>query len=265
MIDLNQAEEQREGTGGGKTAPPDSIVLVQMIIRQPKSGSEGSMPMLTRSSTGLEQLDCEFVIAQGSYQGSKWFDRLSVGNAHTEGQKKAVDIAMRTIRAMVESSRGINPKDASPNAAQQRVLQSWEELNGIYFPAMVDAVVGDANAQGKRYVNNKLKRVITPDKAEEYALVCGGGEIITAKPLPEVPAETASAKPNWAAPAAAPAPQAAPQSAPMAPPAAPAQQPAAMTPPAAPPAAQAAAPRPAPNWAQTPPPAKPPVPQNAPW
>lgn len=260
MIDLNQAEEQREGTGGGKTAPPDSIVLVQMIIRQPKAGSEGSMPMLTRSSTGLEQLDCEFVIAQGSYQGSKWFDRIAVGNAHTEGQKKAVDIAMRTIRAMVESSRGINPKDASPNAAQQRVLQSWEELNGIYFPAMLDAVVGDANAQGKRFVNNKLKRVITPDKAEEYALVCGGGEIITDKPLPEIPAETASAKPGWAAPTPAPAPQAAP----MAPPAAPPFPPTASgTPPTAP--QNSAAPRPAPNWAQTPPPAKPPVPQTAPY
>ena len=260
MIDLNQAEEQREGTGGGKAAPPDSIVLVQLIVRQPKSGSEGSMPMLTRAQSGLEQLDCEFVVAQGTYQGAKFWDRLSVGNAHTEGQKKAVDIAMRTIRAMVESSRGINPKDASPAASQQRVLQSWEELNGIYFPAMLDAVVGDANSQGKRYVNNKLKRVITPDKAEEYALVCNGGEIITDKPLPEIPATEANAKPNWAAPA--PAPQAAPQAAPMAPPVAAAPRPAAQ--PVAPPQAPAA-PRPAPNWAQTPPPAAPPRADGAPF
>lgn len=237
MIDLNQAAEQ--GTGGGKAVPPDSVVLVQMIIRQPRAGSEGSMPMLTRAQSGLEQLDCEFVIAQGSYKDAKWFERLSVSNAHTEGQKKAVDIAMRTIRAMVESSRGINPKDASPAAAQQRVLQSWEELNGIYFPAMLDAVVSDPNKDGKRFVNNKLRRVITPDKPE-YAVICDGGEIITDKPLPEIPATDANAKPNWAAPAPASAPQAAPQPA---------------APHVAPP--QAAAPRPAPNWAQTPPPAAP--------
>lgn len=256
MIDLNNAEEQREGTGS-KAAPPDSIVMVQLIIRQPKSGSEGSMPMLTRAQSGLERLDCEFVISGGAYAGAKWFDRLSVGNAHTEGQKKAVDIAMRTIRAMVEASRNISPKDASPQAAQGRVLQSWEELNGIYFPAMVDAVVSDANSKGQRFVNNKLKRVITPDRAEEYALVWNGGEIITDKPLPEIQAAEANAKPSWAAPAPAP------QAAPMAPPAAPHVPHAA---PAAPPAApQQAAPRPAPNWAQTPPPAKPPVPQNAPW
>lgn len=259
MIDLNNAEEQREGTGS-KACPPDSIVMVQMILRQPKAGSEGSMPMLVRAQSGLEQLDCEFVISGGAYGGAKWFDRLSVGNAHTEGQKKAVDIAMRTIRAMVESSRGINPKDASPSAAQQRVLQSWEELNGIYFPAMLDAVVSEPNGQGKCFVNNKLKRVITPDKAEEYALVCNGGEIITDKPLPEIPATEASAKPNWAAPA--PAPQAAPKTAaPMAPPAAAAPRPAAQ--PVAHP--QAVAPRPAPNWAQTPPPAAPPRADGAPF
>lgn len=256
MIDLNNAEEQREGTGG-KACPPDSIVMVQLILRQPKAGSEGSMPMLVRAQSGLEQLDCEFVISGGAYAGAKWFDRLSVSNAHTEGQKKAVDIAMRTIRAMVESSRGINPKDASPQAAQGRILQSWEELNGIYFPAMVDAVVSEPNSQGKRFVNNKLKRVITPDRAEEYAHVWNGGEIISDKPLPEIPAAEANAKPSWAAPAPAP------QAAPMAPPAAP---PFAQAAPAAPPAApQAAAPRPAPNWAQTPPPAKPHVPQTAPY
>lgn len=256
MIDLNQAEEQREGTGG-KACPPDSIVMVQMTIRQPKAGSEGSMPMLTRAQSGLEQLDCEFVIAQGSYQGVKWFDRLSVGNAQTEGQKKAVDIAMRTIRAMVEASRNINPKDASPQAAQGRTLQAWDELNGIYFPAMLDAVVSDPNSKGQRFVNNKIKRVITPDKAEEYAHVWNGGEIISDKSLPEITAETASAKPGWAAPA--PAPQASPMAPTAAPPFA---QSAPATPSAAP---QAAAPRPAPNWAQTPPPAKPPVPQTAPY
>lgn len=264
MIDLNQAEEQREGTGGGKAAPPDSIVMLQLIVRQPKSGSEGSMPMLTRAQSGLEQLDCEFVVAQGTYQGAKFWDRLSVGNAHTEGQKKAVDIAMRTIRAMVESSRGINPKDASPAASQQRVLQSWEELNGIYFPAMLDAVVSEPNKDGKRFVNNELKRVITPDKVEEYALVCNGGEIITDKPLPEVPATESNAKPNWAAPAAAP--QAAPMAPPTAPPVSAVPHPAAAqyaAQPVAPP--QAAAPRPAPNGAQTPPPAAPPRADGAPF
>jgi hypothetical protein len=255
MIDLNQAEEQRESTGG-KCAPPDSIVMVQMTIRLPKAGAEGSAPMLTRAQSGLEQLDCEFSVIAGTYQGAKWFDRLSVGNAHTEGQKKAVDIAMRTIRAMVEASRNISPKDVSQQATQGRVLQSWEELNGVYFPAKLDAVVSDPNNQGKRYINNKIKRVVTPDMAEEYYHVWNGGEIISDKPLPEIPAETAPAKPSWAAPAPAPqaAPMAAPASAPF-PHAAPA--------PAAPP--QAAAPRPAPNWAQTPPPAAAPRTGNAPY
>ena len=244
MIDLNTAEEQGEGSGRG-ALPPDSIVMVQMNLRYPEAGKEGSMQGLTRARSGLEYLNCEFVVAAGSFQGAKFWNNLNVAGATTTGQKTAIDISMRTIRAMVEASRNINPKDASPQATQGRVLQSWDELNGIYFPVMVGCEVSEPRAKdGKRFVNNTLKRVITPDRPE-YEQVWNGGEIITANPLPEIPATATSAKPGWAAPA--------PQAAPMAPPAAP---PFAQAAPAAPPAApQAAAPRPAPNWAQTPPPA----------
>jgi len=234
MIDLNTAEEQGEGSGRG-ALPPDSIVMAQLNLRHPEAGKEGSMPGLTRARSGLEYLNCEFVVAAGSFQGAKFWNNLNVSGATTAGQKTSVDISMRTIRAMVEASRNINPKDASPQAAQGRVLQSWDELNGIYFPIMVGCEVSDPRPKdGKRFINNNLKRVITPDRPE-YEQVWNGGEIITANPLPEIPAETASAKPGWAAPAA---PSAQPPR-----PAAPA--------PMAPPAGA----RPAPAWAQTPPPA----------
>ena len=237
MIDLNTAEEQGEGSFRG-ALPPDSIVMAQITLRYPDPGREGSMPELTRARSGMEYLSCEFVVASGSFKGAKFWNNLNVSGATTAGQKTAVDISMRTIRAMVEASRGINPKDASPQAAQGRVLQSWEELNGIYFPIMVGCEVTDPRPKdGKRFVNNNLKRVITPDRPE-YEQVWNGGEIITSNPLPEIPTETASAKPGWEAPN--PAPVAQPPR-----PAAPA--------PMAPPSGA----RPAPAWAQTPPPASP--------
>ena len=237
MIDLNTAEEQGEGQGRG-TVPPDSIVMVQMTIRQPEHGKEGSMPGLTRARSGLEYLNCEFVVVAGSYQGAKFWNNLNVANASTAGQKTAVDISMRTVRAIVEASRNVNPKDASPTAASARMLQSWEELNGIYFPAQLGCEVSDPRPKdGKRFVNNTLKRVITPDKPE-YNQVWNGGEIISSLPLPDVdsaPVRTQAATPaapqSWAPPA--PAAHAAP-AAPMSPP---------------------AGARPAPSWAQTPPPA----------
>lgn len=236
-IDLNTAEEQSEGSGR-KALPPDSVVLVQMIIRQPKAGHEGSSSILTRSkSSSMEYLDCEFVIAHGSAKGGKFYNNMMVSGASTQGQKTAIDISMRTLRAMVEASRGIDPKDMSPAATQGRILQAWEELNGLYFPAMLDCEVSDPDKNGKRWVNNKLKRVITPDKPE-YDVICDGGEIITDNPLPSAQDAPAEAKPGWAAPN--PAPVAQPPR-----PAAPA--------PMAPPAGA----RPAPAWAQTPPPASP--------
>lgn len=244
MIDLNTAEEQREGTGKG-AVPPDSIVLVQLTIRQPANGKQGSAPLLTRAPTGTEYLNCEFEIVQGTFKGGKFWNNFNVSGASTQGQKTSVDISMRTIRAMVEASRGIHPKDASPAATQGRILQAWEELQGIYFPAMLDCEVSDPDKNGKRWVNNKLKRVITPDKEQEYAHICNGGEIITENPLPAVQDAAANAKPTWAAgsPSPAPAQTAAPRPAP-------APQPA--------PAAMAPKPGPVPAWGQTPPPATPP-------
>lgn len=239
MIDLNNAEEQREGTGGGKAVPPDSIVLVQMHIRQPVTGKEGSDPLLTRAHSSLEYLNCEFVVAQGSYQGAKFWNNLNVQGASTAGQKTAVDISMRTIRAMVEASRGVNPRDASPQASQQRVLQSWDELNGLYFPAMLDCEISEPNKDGKRFVNNKLKRVVTPDR-QEYAIICDGGEIITDRPLPQIPDGAPATKTGpLPQPGATHHHHASTPAAPV------------------PPAPQApAGPRPAPNWAApTPPPA----------
>lgn len=239
-IDLNTAEEQSEGSGR-KALPPESVVLVQMIIRQPKAGQDGSSPLLTRSkSSSMEYLDCEFVIAQGSAKGGKFYNNMMASGASTQGQKTAIDISMRTIRAMVEASRGIDPKDMSPAATQGRILQAWEELNGIYFPAMLDCEISDPDKNGKRWINNKLKRVITPDKPE-YAVICDGGEIISDKPLPVISDAPAEAKPGWAAPTPAPAQTAGPR---------PVPQPAQTPPPAT------AGPRPVPTWGQ-------PAPQNS--
>ena len=247
-IDLNTAEEQSNGTGKG-AVPPDSIVLLQMTIRQATNGKQGSAPLLTRAQSGMEYLNCEFEVVQGSYKGAKFWNNLNVSGASTSGQKTAVDISMRTIRAMVEASRGVHPKDSSPQAAQARILQDWSELQGIYFPAMLDCEISDPDKNGKRWVNNKLKRVITPDKEEEFAHICNGGEIITANPLPVIEDAPASAKPDWAAKQPAPAPAPAQAATPR-----PAPTPAPRPAPAAAPNGQ----QPVPSWGQTPPPATPP-------
>lgn len=202
MLDLNQAGEQKEAVGA---IPPKSIVPVRLNIRAPKAGFEGSHPLLTRSEKGLEYLNCEFEVAAGQFQGRKIWENLGIFGI-TDGQKKNVEISTRKLRAIVEASRGINPKDQSPQAVQGRRLQSFEALQGIIFGVKVGVEKPEA---GDRYVNNTISLIITPDH-EFYAQVMGGQELITAESVPSIPQASAAPAPGWAASGAPSAKPAAP-------------------------------------------------------
>jgi len=194
-IDLNQAEEQREARGA---IPPKSKVLVKLNIRPAKEGFEGSAPGLTTARSGMEYLSCELEVLAGQFKGQKIWNNYNVQNASTDGQRKAIEISMRSIRAMVEASRNINPKDASPTAKQARLLNEWTDLDGIYFPVVVGCEVSTPNAQGTRYVNNTIEKIVTPDQ-DDYAMLMEGGEVITDNPLPKIPeaGESAPPSPAW--------------------------------------------------------------------
>lgn len=175
MIDLNQGELQ--GNGGSGPIPEDSIIAFTMTIRTPKAGKEGSThAMFSRSSKGNEYIDVEFE-ALGSYAGRKIWQNFTL-----VGSEQAAKISMRTLRAIVESARGISPSDASPAATAGRQLSDWLDFNSMTFLAKVGTVVEQSQKDGQFYVNNTLKRIITPDDSE-YA----GGEWISDKPLPAVP------------------------------------------------------------------------------
>lgn len=204
MIDLNQAEEQREGLGSA--IPEDSIIPFKMTIRPPKAGKEGSTHALfCRSGKGNEYIDVEFE-AQGQYGGRRIWQNFTL-----VGSDQAAKISMRTLRAIVESARGIAPSDASPQATAGRQLADWYDFNGMVFLAKIKCVVEQSTKDGQWYVNNEFKKVITPDDSEYAA-----GEFISDKPLPTIPdpgttpaktsAPTAGAPATgWGAPPAGPA------------------------------------------------------------
>lgn len=260
-IDLNDAETQREGSG---PIPPGSIVPVRLTLRQADAKHQGHPdPLLSISDSGYVYLDCEFEVLAGAFMGSKFWENLGV-DGKTEKQMQGVRIAKRYLRAMVEAARNIQPDDASPQAVNGRMLNAYADLQGMWFGVQVDCKKPRA---GDRFVNNILKKIITPNH-EFYPQVMNGQDQITDNPVPEIPdaAAPAQGQPAWGAPA--PGGQAKPAAAP------PAQgqpwgKPAA---PAAPPAqgslaGQAPAPgngagrQPAPAWAQRPPaaPAAPPA------
>lgn len=177
MIDLNNAEVQ--GTGGAGAIPEDSIVAFKMTIRPPKAGKEGTTHALfCKSGKGNEYLDVEFEVASGVYAGRKIWQNFTL-----VGSDQAAKISMRTLRAIVESARGIAPSDASPAAAAGRQLSDWADFNSMVFLAKVKCVVEQSQKDDNYYVNNEIKRIITLDD-EEYK----AGEYISDKPLPTIPA-----------------------------------------------------------------------------
>lgn len=202
-VDLNQAEEQGSGS---EPIPEDSVVIVVAEIRPPKAGKEGTThPLFCKSSSsGYEFLDFEFTVISSKFKDRKIWQNymLSFIGAATEKSNQAISISMRTLRAMVESARKISPKDASPAATQARIINDFSDLNGMLFPIVVGCEWGKANAEGKRYLNNTIKRIVTPDD-DRFAKVFADpeGVILSDKPLPAEPAAApAAAKPAWAAP-----------------------------------------------------------------
>lgn len=176
MLDFNSAELQNEGTGSA--IPEDSIVAFKMTIRPPKAGKEGTTHNLfCKSGKGNEYIDVEFE-AQGTFAGRKIWQNFTL-----VGSDQAAKISMRTLRAIVESARGIAPSDASPAAAAGRQLSDWADFNSLVFLAKVKCVVEQSQKDGNYYVNNEFKKIITLDD-EEYSK----GEFISDKPLPSVPA-----------------------------------------------------------------------------
>ena len=196
-IDLNTAQEQTRGP-----IPPDSLVVVRLHIRPPQEGRAGSTPGLTAAQrSSMQYLNCEFEVLAGSYKGNKIWNNYNVEGAKDEGQRKAVEISMRFLRAMVEAARGILPSDQSPQAVQSRRLQSWMEMDNIVLPIQVDCEISQPDKNNKRYVNNTVKKIITPEH-EAYEALMQGGEVITSNPLPQIgqaAAQNGNPMPPWGA------------------------------------------------------------------
>lgn len=181
MIDLGQAGQQKEGVRG--TIPPQSIVKMRMEIRKPKN-PDPQDPAVTVFKSGLKGLDCEFTVISGQFEGVRiwenWFLPPSMQTiSMTSGQEKMCNGSFAKARAVVEAARNLDPADPAAN----RTIQSWFDLHSLEFPVKV----GVNNPKpGDQYLNNNIIKVLTPGD-EHYTTVMGGGEVISDKPLPEIP------------------------------------------------------------------------------
>jgi hypothetical protein len=185
--------------GGQKSfdvIPANTICILQMTIRPGGAGDGG---WLTQASDGAsEGLDCEFTVVEGEYAKRKLWQRFTLEGS-TAGHKEAGAISRNTMRAMLESARGIRPDDKGEEAMAKRRISGWGDLDGLRFMARLGVKPAKDNFPAK----NTILEIITPDRGSWKSIdqvspgpSNGGGA--AARLVPSQPPAGAITRPNWA-------------------------------------------------------------------
>ncbi len=160
FFDFNDADHQQNGFD---LIPAKTVLPLVMSIRPGGAGDNGWLRL--SQSTDAEMLDCEFTVESGPYAKRKVWQMFTVsgGKLDDKGESIGAKISRQSLRAILESARGINPDDMSEYACQGRRINGWEDFNGIVFWARIGV---EKDKTGHYEDKNKITCVITPDMKE---------------------------------------------------------------------------------------------------
>ena len=149
MMNFNTAETQNSLD----LIPANTIAKAKLVL---KPGNDQSDQFITRSKTGdTAYLNCEFIILEGQYAKRKIFDKIGF-----EGPDRWINMGKARIRAILESAKGINPKDMSETAVNARQIASFAELNNLDVVIKI-GIEHDKN--GMYQDKNRVVSIITPE------------------------------------------------------------------------------------------------------
>lgn len=189
FFDFNTAESQ----ASDELIPAKTLMKVISAIRSDGGGDD---LYLTISDSGFEYLKFEFTVISSPMAKRKIFQNIGVGGV-TDGHAKAAEISRSLIRAMLESARGVDPKDVSDKANAARRIQGWGDLNEMEFAIEVGIEKGKDGYKDR----NKIQRVLTPEHPQ-YQNVMAGNTVLPEKGAKSYAAKNAAATPPWEADAA---------------------------------------------------------------
>lgn len=202
IYDFNTAERARPQ---GELIPHNTPAMVVMSLRP---GGHGDGNWLKSSKDGsCLMLDAEFTIDGGEFNRRKFWEMFVV-EGDTDGQKTAADISRGKLRGIIESARGIDPTDTSPDAVAGRQISGWGDLDGLRFPCYIAIEKGKPknDGSGEKYDDkNTLNLAITPDDAEyvhpgpQNAATRAAAPGATPRAAANAGGAKTSAKPSWAA------------------------------------------------------------------
>ena len=153
LFNFNTADQQRSLD----VIPANTIVTLHLTIR---AGGAGDGNWLRRSADGKsEGLDCEFIVVDGQYAKRKLWQLFTLRGTESR-HAEAGEISRATLRAVLESARGIRPDDKSDKAQAARKVSGWQDLDQLRFMARIGVRPPRDGYQAK----NTIVEVITPER-----------------------------------------------------------------------------------------------------
>lgn len=193
-MNFNDAEPQQDFS----PLPDGTMVWLGLDLH---FGGFGDDRSLTNSKEGdTRHLNMELTVLYGRYAKRKVFERWTVEAQNpTEGQAKSIAITRSRIRAMLNSARGIPPKDDSENARAGRTIKAYGELHKMCFAAELGIRKGNDGYPPR----NVIKKIIEPDH-ELYGPIRTGTYVdqVQAPAAPAWGGQTTAAPGGWGAPQA---------------------------------------------------------------
>ncbi len=185
-LDFNNADQQLDFS----PLPDGSIVKVGFTVKPGGAGTDGSLKNNKANNGTLLEMEC--VILSQPHANRKLFERWNIDHPN----QTAVNISRSKIRALLNSARGINPDDQSPNAAQARTLNAYGEISGMVAVARLTVKKSEGYKD-----QNEIDYIVEPGD-QHYAEVMAGQTFLPAKKG----APAAAQAPNQWQPAGQPAP-----------------------------------------------------------
>lgn len=187
--DFNSANDQQSYD----LIPSGTLAKLSMSIKpggydDPAQGWTGGYAT-RNATTGVVYLQGEFVVMEGPYAKRKIWSNIGL---YSPAKPEYANMGRSFIKGILNSARGIQPKDNSPQAQMARRINGLADLNGVVFVGRISARK-DQNGN----LRNEVNLAITPEH-KDYAAIMSS---MAAAAAPGAPAQAGAPA---AAPAAAP-------------------------------------------------------------
>jgi hypothetical protein len=164
MMDFNTAERSTAGVIPKGTILPVVIAIQGGGADMPGMGPNDSGAFKMTKADDAYMLVLEQTVIAGTYKGRKVWSYLGVKGNGSDGHDKWVAGSMSKLRGIVESSRGISPKDDSDKAVAGRKIDGFMDLNGMTYTAKAGIEAGEDG-----YEDKNILYAVTPDSKDYVA------------------------------------------------------------------------------------------------